>query len=376
MELRQRVRVWTREPGFGLLVGVLCFHSVVSCAAFGEVALPLRADSASGTPAQQEWLKAQVPERQRIAERIGEEGARKWALQNQLEPLLDHNQFKYRRGPDQIYRSPNGDIVAVEAKAKRSALKSGYGFAQGTPEHAVESATRMLASSRTTSAEKQAALEILEAAKKGRLTTVVVRTSHVLGEAKPPIMEKSLPTSKHAVDLASDALRGLPRAAKTASIVSTGVESAASVADDSVDAAARQAKIIAVGVQESVPTARLAVSAVTKSLVVVGIGVEAVHRINESAAIEDLYLNGGITSAERLAGHAGNVGGFVGGWSGAIAGAQGGAAAGAAVGIFVGPPGSCIGGFLGGVTGGIAGYYGGSTFGQYVGTTTADAITD
>jgi hypothetical protein len=88
-----------------------------------------------------EWLEASLPQRVKIAEEIGEEGAEALMKQRGLNPLLTKPQKKLPQGFDQVWIDPKtGQVVAVEAKGGTSALNRGYGHVQGTSEWAVAAA--------------------------------------------------------------------------------------------------------------------------------------------------------------------------------------------------------------------------------------------
>jgi hypothetical protein len=120
-----------------------------------------------------------------------------------------------RQGFDQVYRAKDGSIVVIEAKGCTSALSRAYGCEQGTPEWAVQAAKRVAESFKASAAEKQAARFVLDAAKKGNLTVLVVRTRHVLGEPVAAVLESTLksgPTeSKRATEILNEAPAILPK---------------------------------------------------------------------------------------------------------------------------------------------------------------------
>lgn len=128
------------------------------------------------TPRRQEWLRATLEQRVGLSESLGEEGGRALAKKSGYEAICDGLDRTLPQGPDQGYRAADGRIVVYEVKGGSSPLRRAYGYQQGTPEWAVESAKRVLKSSRAGAAEKTAAWEILKAATEHRLTVEVVRT--------------------------------------------------------------------------------------------------------------------------------------------------------------------------------------------------------
>lgn len=77
------------------------------------VAPPSRSAGAAaqvGTLRQQEWLKATPEQRVRIAEEIGEQGARKFAQAKGWQPILDGTEKSIPQGLDQVYRGADGTV--------------------------------------------------------------------------------------------------------------------------------------------------------------------------------------------------------------------------------------------------------------------------
>lgn len=142
-----------------------------------------------------EWMNADDTQRTRIAEEIGEEGARIYAQQAGYQTIFAGRGRMLPQGPDQVYFDPKtGEIVVIEAKGGTSALGKAYSYPQGTPQWAVKSAEKVLHSPNASAAEKQAAARIIEAARTGKLRVEVIRTPHVLGTPKPPVLEPLSPT--------------------------------------------------------------------------------------------------------------------------------------------------------------------------------------
>lgn len=101
-----------------------------------------------------EWLKATVFERQRLAEQIGEAGARLVCERQGWTCEMDGGFKAVRQGFDQVW-SAGDRVYVVEAKGGTSTLGTGYGYNQGTPEWAVEAARKTLTSHQTTEAKKK-----------------------------------------------------------------------------------------------------------------------------------------------------------------------------------------------------------------------------
>mgnify|MGYP000468806748 CR=1 FL=1 len=264
------------------------------------------------------WMDASLEGRIGLAETLGEEGAEALARKEGWRPLLLRAQKNLRIGPDQIYEAANGKIIVVEAKGGSSPLNSGYGHLQGTPEHAVEGAKRLLQSPSASEGEKAAARKILEAASDGKLEVRVIRTRHVLGKPMEVVVESIENT-----------------APKTAKLAGEYLEQAAQKAVPKV--ADRTLRAAGPAFRYGGRTLGLAAA----PLVVGGVA------LMEGSHTERQYQAGEIAAQERGERHASTAGGAVGG--------LGGMGAGAAVGTLAGPPGIIIGGVVGGVGGDAAG---------------------
>ncbi len=137
------------------------------------------------------WLEATPEERINLAEQIGEHGARQYARSQGWEPIFDGQGRTVPQGPDMVYRDPRtGKVIVLEAKGGTSPLGQGYGHPQGTRSWAVAAAERILHHPNASPAEKAAAEAIIDAAQHSKLEVQVVRTEHVLGRPKPPVVEK------------------------------------------------------------------------------------------------------------------------------------------------------------------------------------------
>jgi hypothetical protein len=299
----------------------------------------------AGTPRQQAWLRSTVNERVQIAESLGEDGARAFVRSRGLTPLLDGTEQSLLQGLDQVYTATDGTVHVVEAKGGGSPLGKAYGFEQGTPEWAVESAKRVATSGKAGSAEKVAAEAVLKAAKRGRLEVHVVRTRHVLGEPTAAVLERSMGSTADAVKLATSALDDLARSATAETRNCTpGAEAIASASEGATGAAEPTAKVL---------------GTVAKGAVVVGVAADVALRVHTGTEIEGRFARGELGQQGREVAHTKNVAGMVGGWGGAWAGMELGAAGGGAVGTACGGVGAPFGAAAGGLAGGVAGYFGG-----------------
>ena len=160
------------------------------------------------TPAQREWLNASTGERILIAEKLGENGAMRWARKQGWQPLIESGKRTVPQGPDMVYRAGDGIVHVIEAKGGSGQLGHAYGHPQGSPEWAVKSAERILKSQAANPTEKLAAQAVVEAARDARLQVHVVRTSHILGEPTGVALEQTLRCSKGAAQLASSIAEG------------------------------------------------------------------------------------------------------------------------------------------------------------------------
>lgn len=293
----------------------------------------------AGTVRQQQWLAATPNERMRLAEAIGDDGARAMAKAKGYDLIYDGSSRTLPQGPDQVYRGKDGRVIVYEAKGGSGQLGHAYGYPQGSTEWAVESAKRVLRSTKASEAEQRAAKEILEAATKGKIDVHVIRTSHVLGEPTAAVLEQSVRCSDQASRLAQAALHNIATAA------GTGIDDAARATDDVARAAAEGSTVA---------------KTVSKVALPVAVAVDAGLRVSDGVETEQRFAAGEITSQQREVAHARNASGMAGGWAGAWAGAQLGSVGGGAAGTAVVPgPGTAIGGVVGGVIGGVAGYIGG-----------------
>ena len=148
--------------------------------------------SADPTDYRDRYLLASPRERIRIAEKIGESGAARYAAQEKWKTLLDPRDRRMPTGPDSVYRNwKDGKLYVVEAKGGSSALKWTYGSLQGTNANTISSADGLLRRSEASRTEKLQSARILIAASRGQLSTVVVKTLHVLGTPGDPRLYSS-----------------------------------------------------------------------------------------------------------------------------------------------------------------------------------------
>lgn len=341
--------------GFDLKCQVLWFVAVVALPSgvIGQTGAVVTAEKATvknmdhATTRQRQWLAATPQERVRLAEALGEDGARKMARSKGFETLYDGLKKALPQGPDQVYQARDGRVIVYEAKGGSGQLGYAYGYLQGSPEWAVESAKRVLRSTKGGPAERAAAQKILEAAAEGRLEVHVIRTKHILGEPTVSVLEQSTKSSNKVSRMAREALDELSRS--VAGVVDD-VAQRARLADDAL----RSAHDVA---RASGNTSNAVLKTVSTVAVPVALTVGAGTRVSDALKTERQFAAGKISIQQREVAHAQNAAGMVGGWAGAWAGAEAGTAAGGLAGSSVAPGlGTAIGGAVGGIAGGIAGY--------------------
>lgn len=260
------------------------------------VAQPTPGTAAGPTSQRQAWLSATPEQRVKIAEELGEEGARLMAKKQGWQPLVDGLSKSIPQGPDQIYSAADGTIHVVEAKGGSGQLGQAYGYPQGTPEWAVKSCERLLRSAKSSSGDREAAREVLEAASQKRLQVHVVRTSHVLGEPSFPVIEQTLGCTDEAARLAKAALGGARGQVPVPSFPSP----AQRMANTALGGSLRQEAVVAE--EAAAGGARAgsrALRTVTKGAIVVGVGVDAGLRLHEGLKIEERFRQGEFTQEER-----------------------------------------------------------------------------
>jgi len=285
---------------------------------FGQELAPVQGVALArdvGTVEQRAWLAASPHERTRLAEKLGDDGARSMAKRLGLQPIYDGLDRTIPQGPDQVYRGSNGRTIVYEAKGGGSPLSRAYGHAQGSPEWAVKSAERLLKSSYTSQLEKGAARQIIDAAANQKLDVHVVRTQHTLGLPMSAVIEAQSATTRSAGKLAKQVLASLPQSSQAAATAKAGSGT----------------------------------KGVFRGLAVVGVAVDANDRIRNIRDANLALAEGVISREEREVAVAREAAGMAGGWGGAVAGAKGGGS----LGLMVGGPWGATGGAI---VGGIAGY--------------------
>lgn len=323
------------------VVGVVVLGAMIAqpSVGFGQAEVATMDMATVGTARQQKWLAATIGERMRLAETLGDEGARKMAKAKGYVVVFDGTERTLPQGPDQVYRTADGRVIVYEAKGGSGQLGHAYGHAQGTSEWAVESAKRVLRSPNAGKAEQAASREILEAAARGQVEVHVIRTGHVLGEPSVAMLEAATKTTTDASGLARLALDDL--AQRNSRVVDDVVRST----DDVARATAEGGSLL---------------RTVSKAAVPVAVAIDAGFRVQQGIETERQFATGEITAEQREVAHAKNAAGIAGGWAGAWVGAELGVMGGGAAGSVIAPgPGTVVGGAVGGAAGGIAGYFGG-----------------
>ena len=254
----------------------------------------------AGTARQRAWLRASVDQRVKLAEQLGDEGARAFAKAKGWSPVFDGTARGVVQGPDQVYRAADGAVHVIEAKGGSGQLGRGYGHVQGSSEWAVESAKRVLRNPRASEAERRGAALVLEAASKGNLQVHVVRTSHVLGEPTAAVLEQTAKCTDEAARLAASGLDDLGR--NSAQIV----DDVARASDDAARAASKSGTVL---------------RATAKAAIPIAVAVDGGLRIRDGLKTEQQFQSGEISEQEREVAHAKNAAGMAGGWGGAAGGA-------------------------------------------------------
>ena len=136
------------------------------------------------------WMSVSLADRVRLAERIGTQGATRYAAERGWIKLLGSRGHGIPQGPDSVYLNPFSNRVRViEAKGGSSPLKWTYGAMQGTNTNTIRSAHFVLKSAKASWAQKLSAAYVIKAAQNNLLETRVVRTDHVLGKPESPRLE-------------------------------------------------------------------------------------------------------------------------------------------------------------------------------------------
>ncbi len=331
------------------------------------------------TDKRSQWIYATLDERQRLAEQIGEEGARAYCKARGWEEILGPG--GYRQGYDQVWRDPKRDLLfTVEAKGGNSPVPPH----QKEIEWVIKKAEDIAFSQYSSPWEKRTAVKVLEYASKGRLRHLVIRTTHSHGTPGVPKVEHvATVTGSEQQKAWAAVVRARPVLRKYFSYFS-GAEEAAEGSVGATRAARRAGRVLGTFADEAAEAAAgaygvsrstayggtaarhadEAAEAATQVSRVIGrvgrvvesacgpvsVGIEVVVGSYEAYQREKAYRQGRISNDERWRGHVGQATGTAGGIGGAIYGA----AAGAAVG---GPVGAVIGAGIGAIGGSEAGRY-------------------
>ena len=330
-----------------LIAAALMFSNSVLAQTATEIEAPIT----SLTPNQLEWQQSSIQNRRLISEKIGEDGAKAFASMRGYEPILNDADKAIRQGFDQVYRAKDGSIVVIEAKGGTSPIGRAYGCEQGTPEWAVRAAKHITENSKASVLEKETAKMVLDAAKNGNLTTLVVRTKHILGQPYAAVLESTMKAGEAESKLAKSILEEIKTASNPKPLPTTITR----VPDKTVKPAPITTSSNDKVSLDKIGTGGQALKTASKALPVIAVAYEGYQRVNESKNIEEQYSNGSITEEQREVGHVKNVAGGVGGLTGALVGVGPGAEVGAAIGTIGGPVGIAVGGFVGGVAGGVTG---------------------
>ena len=330
-----------------LIAAALMFSNSV----FAQTATEIETPITSLTPKQLQWQQSSIQNRILIAEKIGEEGAKAFASVKGYEPILNDADKAIRQGFDQVYRAKDGSIVVIEAKGGTSPIGRAYGCEQGIPEWTVKAAKHIIENSKASVLEKEPAKMVLDAAKNGNLTTLVVRTKHILGQPYAAVLESTTKAGEAESKLAKSILEEIKTDSNPKQLPTT----ISRVPDKTVKPAPSTTSSNDKVSLEKISTGGQVLKTASKVLPVIAVAYEGYQRVNESKNIEEQYSNGSITEQQREVEHAKNVAGGVGGLTGALVCVGPGAEAGAVIGTVFGPVGTVLGGFLGGVAGGVGG---------------------
>lgn len=343
---------------------------------------------------QQKWLNASPEERVKIAEQIGEEGARQYAHQQGWKPIFEGHNRTMPQGPDLIYwDNKRGKVVVLEAKGGTSPINRGYGYEQGTPEWAVKSAESVIHNPKASVEYKAANRMVIEAAQKGNLKVGVVRTEHVMGIPKGTRLEMVASCTPEAQRIAQEVAKKyqMTEPFDMEGYSGRGTSSGIKKATQQVSRNSKELQTVGRGMQRTTTTQRAAsrsidaaedalsaakgtskgLSAAGKYAGPVAVVAEAGLSIHRSYEIEEAYKRGEISEQQRNRAHVKNLAQTGGGAAGAYVGTEAGAAIGAGIGTAICPG---IGTAIGGIVGGLLGGFGGSWAGEKAAGATVDAI--
>ena len=212
--------VWAKHPSMVLtpLEQAVRLSNVANQEVVGKL-FPPAVETITPKPSYQRnyrsaWRHA-PSDRAGLAEKIGTQGAERYASKQGWIKLLDSQGRSIPQGPDSIYWDRNSGLVrVVEAKGGSSQPKWTYGSRQGTNRNTLRSAEFALKFAKTWPEKLQAA-RIIKVAQHNQLETRVVRTAHVLGKPEPPQLEgrNTDNVKKEAVRLERDLVRKRPNLA-------------------------------------------------------------------------------------------------------------------------------------------------------------------
>ena len=380
---------------------VPAFRPLLAAAAVAVAAAPASAQSDAAAPRlaplQQRYLNAATDRvRNAMTEEAAEQAARNWAKARGWEVVERGGSNAYRPGYDQVFVKPDGTVVVAEVKGTRPGrtprLKTAGGFTQGTPEYNVFAAEQRLKSPATTAWEKSTGKQVLRAAGRGRLESLVLHADVDRGLHVGKLTDTARPMTGAAKRMSWDALMRVDRggastivpdyaertgrrgaATGRAANRSTAAPAAPKPAAKPVPRAAGRVSASAGrstrAAGRSAGTAGRSASALTRGAARVAgpaaVVYDGVVRAGDARETEARFRRGEIDQRQREASHSRNAGGFVGGTAGAAGGAEAGAVAVAAVGTAICPGvGTLAGGLIGGGAGAIGGYYGGAAVGE------------
>ncbi len=133
------------------------------------------------------WIEAPLNQRILLAEKIGLQGAARFAAERGWIKILGSRYHAIQQGPDTVYWDKHSARLHVlEAKGGTAKPIKAFNSLQGTNKNAIRSARFVLRSLKATLMEKHAAALVIVAAQQGRLVTGVISTPHVLGTPDTP----------------------------------------------------------------------------------------------------------------------------------------------------------------------------------------------
>ena len=170
------------------IIACLIFLSIISISQAQSVqTMPLSANEKSYRDAMR---NGDITAKQKISEKIGEQAGVRWAKQRGMNIILNPLQTTWPFGNDLVAKDHStGKIYAIELKGGEARAQTFRGYLQGTHGYAVETAKDTLSKNAPPNV-KNAAAEILKAARQGKLEAGILSQKHVLGKLnKPPIFK-------------------------------------------------------------------------------------------------------------------------------------------------------------------------------------------